>query len=243
MWVTNLQSSNHWNMEYALEALQLVEVWTVEDFLWPFAHVHPSLRFAVVASLDWTYAKTRNRSNQATKTQHCVLRAPNATTFCLFRSMSHNKAVDGPTWKKVSTFVRAHSGPACSSHVHLNLLANSFWHYNVSLMLHVSPCITSSSQNKCKLRMTYHNLTTYNMTFANVCNTMSIYRYWYKHPKIFVKQTLPCRRAVPYTGLCSGRGQRGTDAQSLSLCADDQAWGIFQTFYKHPPSPPSHLLW
>ncbi len=109
-------------MEYALEALQLVEVWTVEDFLWPFVHVHPSLRFAVVASLDWTYAKTRNRSNQATKTQHQVLRAPNATTFCLFRSMSHNKAVDGPTWKKVSTFVRAHSGPAYSSHVHLNLL-------------------------------------------------------------------------------------------------------------------------
>ena len=73
-------------------------------------------------------------------------------------------------------------------------------------MLHVSPCVTWCSENKCKQRMTYHNIISYNMTSANLSNTamcnvyicVYIYRYWYKHPKISINQTLSCRHAVPY---------------------------------------------
>ena len=57
--IFNLQINGQGNInQYHLEALQWVEVWTVEDFLWPRVHVHPSLRFAVCSFPRWTLSSS-----------------------------------------------------------------------------------------------------------------------------------------------------------------------------------------
>lgn len=146
---TNLQSSNQWNTNmiwfdliwYYLEALQWVEVWTVEDFLWPRVHVHPSLRFAVCRfhRLDIHMERTGIDRIRQQKLSPVYRTQP---LFVFSSSMSHTKAVDvQPERRCPPSFVPTADLLAA----HMCNWTSCCWQYNVTLLCLLVHCNRSCS--------------------------------------------------------------------------------------------------